>query len=452
VTLATEDERQPEIIIVRRGGDDEDSEHHGGVWKIAFADFMTAMMCFFLVMWLINAANEQTRAALASYFNPVKLIDRNTNRKGLEEVGQGPQVSTEADQSEKSTDQPSGENDKTSGPADFQNATDLADTRKYSDQNFFSNPYAVLAEIAADVGQDQNVSRKGEGGVQIAGPSSGASGGEAYRDPFAPDFWSQQVAMPRIGVEGDPDEAREQPSGADIKAEQTGQHQLAGIEPEQETSDALSLKRVPQVEPLAPEEKNEPATEGAPEDGVQSASPGNESASEEVSATAGEPDAPANEKANEAHENAAAGIRAALAQALNGEGLASSVTVSAGEEGVLISVTDDIRNGMFPVGSAVPERALVAAMEKIGKTLAGQPGTIRIHGHTDARPFRSDTYDNWRLSTARAHAAQYMLIRGGLDETRITEVAGFADRKLKEPESPLADANRRIEILLEVPQ
>ena len=455
MTTGNAEERQPEIIIVRRGGDDEDEGHHGGVWKIAFADFMTAMMCFFLVMWLINAANEQTRAALASYFNPVKLIDRNTNRKGLEEVGQGPQISTEPDQSEKITDQPSGEHDKTSGPADFQNATDLADTRKYSDQNFFSNPYAVLAEIAADIGKDQNVSSKGEGGVQTAGPSSGASGGEAYRDPFAPDFWSQQVATPRIGVEGDPDEAREQPAGADVDAEQTGQHELAGLEPQEEAQGAPSgpepgpenaakLEPVPAVEPLS----------GAKAEPVEN---------DDLAAVAADPkektegkeqpaEPPAGTAAAAAHEDAAADIRAALSKALEGEGLAGSVTVSAGDEGVLISVTDDVRAGMFPVGSAVPERALVIAMEKIGNTLAEHPGAIRIHGHTDARPFRSDTYDNWRLSTARAHAAQYMLIRGGLDETRIKEVAGFADRRLKEPENPLADINRRIEILLEVPQ
>jgi len=79
-----------EIIIVRRGGYDEDEAHHGGVWKIAFADFMTAMMCFFLVMWLINAANEQTKAALASYFNPVKLIDRNPSRKGIDDPAKTP--------------------------------------------------------------------------------------------------------------------------------------------------------------------------------------------------------------------------------------------------------------------------------------------------------------------------------------------------------------------------
>ena len=83
-------EARHEIIIVKREHDDHDDGHHGGVWKIAFADFMTAMMCFFLVMWLINAANEQTKAAVASYFNPVELIDRNSSRKGLEDVGDGP--------------------------------------------------------------------------------------------------------------------------------------------------------------------------------------------------------------------------------------------------------------------------------------------------------------------------------------------------------------------------
>ena len=55
-----------EIVIVKRGGGGHDDGHHGGVWKIAFADFMTAMMAFFLVMWLINASNEKTKKAVAS--------------------------------------------------------------------------------------------------------------------------------------------------------------------------------------------------------------------------------------------------------------------------------------------------------------------------------------------------------------------------------------------------
>ena len=72
---------QPIIIVKRnRGGHDD---HHGGVWKIAFADFMTAMMAFFLVMWLINASNDETRSQVASYFNPVKLTDAVAGPKGV---------------------------------------------------------------------------------------------------------------------------------------------------------------------------------------------------------------------------------------------------------------------------------------------------------------------------------------------------------------------------------
>ena len=45
--------------------------HHGGAWKVAYADFVTAMMAFFLVMWLVSSANPETRAAIFEYFkNP----------------------------------------------------------------------------------------------------------------------------------------------------------------------------------------------------------------------------------------------------------------------------------------------------------------------------------------------------------------------------------------------
>lgn len=47
--------------------------HHGGSWKIAYADFVTAMMAFFLVMWLINATTEEQRKGIASFFNPLAM-------------------------------------------------------------------------------------------------------------------------------------------------------------------------------------------------------------------------------------------------------------------------------------------------------------------------------------------------------------------------------------------
>ncbi|MCB1541302.1 MAG: OmpA family protein [Rhodoblastus sp.] len=72
-----------EIVIVRRRGDGDHDDHHGGVWKVAFADFMTAMMAFFLVLWIVNSTTKQTRSSLARYFNPIRLSDTTPARKGL---------------------------------------------------------------------------------------------------------------------------------------------------------------------------------------------------------------------------------------------------------------------------------------------------------------------------------------------------------------------------------
>jgi chemotaxis protein MotB len=50
--------------------------HHGGAWKVAYADFVTAMMAFFLLMWLLNATTEQQLKGLADYFSPAIPVSR----------------------------------------------------------------------------------------------------------------------------------------------------------------------------------------------------------------------------------------------------------------------------------------------------------------------------------------------------------------------------------------
>src|SRR3954469_11012609 len=73
-----------EMIIIKRGHPHE--EHpHGGAWKVAFADFMTAMMAFFLVLWIVNSTNKETRSSVARYFNPIRLSDTTVARKGLKD-------------------------------------------------------------------------------------------------------------------------------------------------------------------------------------------------------------------------------------------------------------------------------------------------------------------------------------------------------------------------------
>jgi len=457
MSVAEADHGRHEIIIVRRGHDDHDEAHHGGVWKIAFADFMTAMMCFFLVMWLINAANEQTKAAVASYFNPVKLVDRNSSRKGLEDLGDGPSaIGSTADKPQQTKAKPGQAG---SGDAGSSDAKKDKQQPQQTDDHLFADPYAVLSEIATDTGVMQNVSQKGDGGAQSAGPATGASGGASYRDPFEPDFWSQQVATPaaeasaqRPKIEGDPlkpgDKAAET-QVAKVKAVLPAPPvKDAPLEPLFEDGKDAAARMAKAGETKAGETKAGGANAGDAKAGdskaVAAAKADSAAAVQETTAPeAGE------KQPTAAAVKAAADVKQQLAEAFKpGDKLHDGVSVEATDKGVVISITDQLDFGMFEVGSAVPSRELVLAMEKIGRIVNSQKGTISINGHTDARPFRSASYDNWRLSTARAHSAYYMLVRGGVDERRITEVAGFADRQPKDPADPMSAANRRIEILM----
>jgi chemotaxis protein MotB len=439
--------KHQEIIIVRRGGHDEDEGHHGGVWKIAFADFMTAMMCFFLVMWLINAANEQTRAALASYFNPVKLVDRNTSRKGIDDPTKTPgNLSVE-----KETRRPDNkEQDAQSGPAKHKDSLDETKTRRHSDKNLFADPYSVLAEIAGETGTLQNTSTKGDGGARDSGPATGASGGQTYRDPFAPNFWSEQIDIPKESAQtarSGSAEKRER-AGGTAEGEKNSPDAASKTAPGKATADKMTAA----AEAAAKVEAEAVAGREAVKAGNAGAAQANAKAAEAKPAAgdAEKTDTASGTASKAANEKLAAEIRNQLAGSFgSGDPVYKGLTVTETDRGVLISVSDQANFGMFEIGSAVPTRDTVLAMEKISKILSTHKGKIRIDGHTDGRPFKSDTYDNWRLSTARAQTAYYMLVRAGLDEKRVMEVAGFADRKLKVKDDPYADANRRIEILLE---
>ncbi len=64
------------VIIKRKKVVPPGGGHHGGAWKVAYADFVTAMMAFFLLMWLLNATTEKQRKGLSDYFNPTVPVNR----------------------------------------------------------------------------------------------------------------------------------------------------------------------------------------------------------------------------------------------------------------------------------------------------------------------------------------------------------------------------------------
>lgn len=63
-------------VIIKRKKKVIAGGHHGGAWKVAYADFVTAMMAFFMLMWLLNATTENQRKGLADYFAPAIPISR----------------------------------------------------------------------------------------------------------------------------------------------------------------------------------------------------------------------------------------------------------------------------------------------------------------------------------------------------------------------------------------
>lgn len=465
--MQDDDKPHGEIIIIRRNREEHD-DHHGGVWKIAFADFMTAMMAFFLVMWLINASNEETKKAVASYFNPVKLMDTTTNPRGVKNPKYGQESDPDVETDEDST---AVNSNRTQSAAKFDGVN------SFEEQAIFSDPYALLSEIAGGLTTDRRSPEIILGEGDAHGTGKGLAGGDQFQDPFDPSAWNMQFGRTEAeqSVElGEKAVTPAAPNGSDIAEDagtETGGRPLAGEGDETATELGRQLAREesgPTEVPMAGmREEGDQAgisADGRPVD--QASSAGSDTLAGTLNNDA-MTDPPADGPAETDEDNAQVGaeqerrlaqaqavadeLRQSLAQPAAQTGFAVEVEMREDGSGALVTLADESQAAMFNIGSARPTPELVRVMEKIGSVLARQDGTITIAGHTDARPYRGDDYDNWRLSTARAHMAYYMLVRGGYPEDGVERIEGHAERQPRIPEDGFAAANRRIEIFLRVP-
>ncbi|MFT3726860.1 MAG: flagellar motor protein MotB [Terricaulis sp.] len=79
--MASATNQRPIIIKkIKKGGG---GGHHGGAWKVAYADFVTAMMAFFLLMWLINTTSPEQRRGIAEFFAPASVSRVSSGAGGL---------------------------------------------------------------------------------------------------------------------------------------------------------------------------------------------------------------------------------------------------------------------------------------------------------------------------------------------------------------------------------
>src|SRR5678816_178919 len=70
-------------IIIKRVKSGGGHAHHGGAWKVAYADFVTAMMAFFLLMWLINTTSPEQKRGIADYFAPASVSETTSGAGGI---------------------------------------------------------------------------------------------------------------------------------------------------------------------------------------------------------------------------------------------------------------------------------------------------------------------------------------------------------------------------------
>ncbi|MFK4722281.1 chemotaxis protein MotB [Bradyrhizobium niftali] len=435
------EEVKQELVIVRRRSAFAEEAHHGGVWKIAYADFMTAMMAFFLVMWLLNALNQDQKQVVASYFNPIKLAENAPAPKGLKDLSKKEPTSFEGQDGKR---QPAGPNEERRG--DSPTAEKPA---SFEEKVLFRDPYATLAEIANSANQASGQRRAG---ALTSAEEDGLKGGDAYRDPFDPGYWKLAPQASKDSdrfIESEPKpnaSARDNAAGTGqgepqvrrAKADDAG----GSVAPNADASSA-SLSPLLPPGPAPSQSSREGSAQANAQPGAQASAaaqgrPGDTSKDSEP------------RDAAQTQQPTVKQLQSAIADALSDikAGAGPAAEVRQVEEGLLVSLTDDASFGMFAVGSAEPRPELIRVIDKIGPLLMKRQGMIIVRGHTDNRPYKSETYDNWRLSTARAQMAYYMLVRSGVDAQRIEHVEGYADRRPKLPNDPAAAQNRRIEILI----
>jgi len=129
--------------------------------------------------------------------------------------------------------------------------------------------------------------------------------------------------------------------------------------------------------------------------------------------------------------------------------VAGQMAVDVTPEGLRIQIMDADHQPMFDSGAITPTLRAQALLRVAGRFIIGLPEPVSIGGYTDAAPYQRGQRSNWSLSSERADAARDVLAGAGLPDARLSNVTGYADRKLLLPDDPLSPANRRVVLVLQ---
>lgn len=350
--------------IIRKVEITEEAGHHGGAWKVAYADFMTAMMAFFLLLWILSSSDEQKLRGIAEYFTNATM----PNGSGLLDGA-------------------------TFGPPGTLNASSGTVVARGADMGPIDDPSPArweVMDITPTADPDELI--KGTYKGDFDNPATGAISERELQQNARADIPSATKGEVTAEMQAEMDVTAQAGQAAQIEAEAQAQAEAIA----QAAAEAMR------------------AADAAKFDTLQ------------------------------------AELRQAIRQSPELLPLEENVIFERTPEGLRIQVIDQEGKPMFASGSADMSTATLKLMQLLGQSLADLPNDLVISGHTDAVPFTNRrAYDNWDLSSDRANAMRRVLLKSGVEQSRITRVSGMADTELLVPENPLDPSNRRISVLLE---
>jgi len=142
-------------------------------------------------------------------------------------------------------------------------------------------------------------------------------------------------------------------------------------------------------------------------------------------------------------------LQARLAALPELQRLKDQVSIEITDDGLRIELLDKEGSSFFEVGSAQFKSETMPVLRAIASEIRNLPHAVVVEGHTDSRPFAlTSSRSNWELSTDRAHSARRLMENLHVPAEQITQVRGYADRKLRYPDQPYDVRNRRISIAI----
>jgi len=143
-------------------------------------------------------------------------------------------------------------------------------------------------------------------------------------------------------------------------------------------------------------------------------------------------------------------LQTAMKQMVDFEKLRSHIEMTVTADGLRIELSESASGTFFDSGSVKLKPDGAELLITLAQELGQLPNKLSIEGHTDSKPYApSATYGNWELSADRGNAARRVMQANGIRVDQVTQVRGFADQRLRKPESPLDPANRRISVIVQ---